>query len=59
MMAIIGLFLLLAVIVAVKLGDAEIRKHYWAKVAVNISFIAGVVFIIVGLVQLFMWQPSL
>lgn len=57
MMAIIGFILLVAVIVAVKVADEKIRKHHWAKVAVNVSFIAGVIFIIAGIVQLFMWNP--
>lgn len=52
-MVIIGILLLIGVVIAVKLYDKEIRKKQWAKAAVNVSFIAGVIFLIVGIVQLF------
>lgn len=49
-MLFIGLVLLFAVCIAVKIGDKYIRQRGYAKAIVNTSAIAGALFTIVGLV---------
>lgn len=56
MLAIVGFVLLLIVVVVVKLFDDNIREAQWKKAMVNVTAIAGVVFIIVGLIQLIFMQ---
>lgn len=52
MLALVGFVLLIGVVVAVKMFDAEIRKAQWKKAAVNVSALAGIVFIVIGFIQL-------
>lgn len=49
----IGLALLLITSIIVKIFDKEIRPVYWRKVAVNVTAISGMLFIIIGIVQMF------
>lgn len=49
----IGLALVLITSIIVKIFDKEIRLVHWRKVAVNTAVISGLVFIVVGIIQMF------
>lgn len=50
-MLILGIILLVGVCIAVKTSDSKIRKSSSAKAIVNISAIAGTLFLIVGFIE--------
>ncbi len=52
MLAIIGVVLVLADSIVIKLYDAEIRKAQWKKAVASYTFIAGMVLFIVGIISL-------
>lgn len=53
-MLVLGLILVLAVSIIVKIFDSEIRPVHWRKVAVVWATFAGFIFIIVGVIQMFL-----
>lgn len=54
MFVIIGIFLMVATSVVIKIFDKEIRKYQWRKVLANISMISGFLLTIFGILQMFM-----
>ena len=52
MLAVIGVALVLADSIVIKLFDAEIRKAQWRKAVASYTFIAGIVLFIVGIISL-------
>ena len=52
-MLVIGFILLGVVCILVKLFDEEIRQSHWRKVSINITCIAGILFLIIGFISIF------
>ncbi len=51
-MLLLGVIIILIVSICVKLFDSKIRPYHWRKVGINVLTLSGLLFIIVGIIQL-------